>query len=75
MIRYIKRRRLGDFISLSITYLAVKLVYWLAGFDYDIFSEGIFNTKLLIDILSWVGIYALVFILLKTFIPKAKNLF
>lgn len=62
-----------DFIPLFITYVVVKLVHWLSGFDYDIFSEGIFNIKFLIDIASWGGIYAIVYLLLKALIPNRNN--
>jgi hypothetical protein len=62
-----------DLIPLFITYVVVKSVHWLAGFNYDIFNEGILNIKFLVDVFSWGGIYAIVYILLKTFIPKNKN--
>lgn len=62
-----------DFITLFITYGAVKLVHWLVGFDYDIFSEGIFSIKFLIDIASWGGIYAVVYFVLNAFFPNSHN--
>lgn len=40
------------FIPLFITYVVVKLVHNLIGFNYDLLSEGILNLKFLIDVAS-----------------------
>lgn len=68
-----KNSWLINLLPLFITYVAVKAVHWLVGFDYHLFREGLFHSKLLIDLASWGIIYAIVYYLLKTFMPKKKN--
>ncbi|SFH26629.1 hypothetical protein SAMN05421739_1091 [Pontibacter chinhatensis] len=58
------------FISLIITYVVVKVVHSLIGFDYDIFSEGILNLKFLIDVASWAIVSAAVYFLLRKLLPQ-----
>jgi hypothetical protein len=58
------------FIPLLITYVVVKLVHNLAGFDYDILSEGILNLKFLIDVASWAIVYAAVYFLLRKWLSS-----
>lgn len=59
-------------ISMLITYIVVKIGHLLAGFQYNIFSEGIFNFKFLIDIISWIIVYGIIYFLLKKLIPKRE---
>jgi hypothetical protein len=66
----------NSFISLVLillTYVIVKIGHKLAGFHYDIFSEGIMNVKFLIDIMSWGIVYAILYFLLKKLLPL-KNI-
>ncbi|PTX22738.1 hypothetical protein C8N40_101566 [Pontibacter mucosus] len=58
------------FISLLITYVLVKVVHNLAGFEYAIFSEGILNLKFLVDMASWAIVYAAVYFLLRKLLPQ-----
>jgi hypothetical protein len=65
-----RNNRLIGFLPLFITYIIVKIAHNLAGFDYDLFSEGIMNAKFLIDIMSWVIVYALIYFLLRKILPQ-----
>ncbi|MGV3587500.1 MAG: hypothetical protein ACO1OF_10880 [Adhaeribacter sp.] len=56
--------------TILLTYLIKKIGYKIVGFDYDIFSEGLWNTKFLIDVTAWVVIYAIVSFLLKKLSPN-----
>ena len=58
------------FISLIITYVVVKVIHNLAGFDYDIFTEGVLNMRLLLDVTSWVIVHAAVNFLLRKLLPE-----
>jgi hypothetical protein len=62
--------RVIGFITIIITYVVVKIIHRYAGFQYDISREGIINVKLLIDIFSWIVVYALVYTLLKKILPQ-----
>ncbi|WP_299822398.1 hypothetical protein [uncultured Pontibacter sp.] len=64
--------RVFAFIPLLITYILVKIVHKLAGFEYDIFTEGVFTLKFVLDIASWVFIYGVVYFLFKKLSPQ-KN--
>ncbi len=64
--------RFIDFIPLIITYIVVKVMHKLVGFNYDPFREGILNVKFLIDIMSWIIVYAVIYILMKKLLPQ-KN--
>jgi hypothetical protein len=61
------------FISILITYIVKKIGFKLVGFHYDIFSEGILNIKFLIDVISWVVIYAIVNFLFKKLSPNRTS--
>lgn len=58
------------FISLILTYVIVKVVHSMVGFEYDIFSEGILNLKFLIDVASWAIVSAAVYFLLRKLLPQ-----
>ncbi|OKL41096.1 hypothetical protein A3841_14825 [Pontibacter flavimaris] len=58
------------FLSLFITYLLVKVMHHLIGFEYDLFSEGLLNMKFIIDIASWGIVYAAVYFLLRKLLPR-----
>ncbi len=57
----------ANLVLFLITYLLVKIIQRLTGFDYD-FSEGLFNIKLLIDLLIWIAVYRIVSILFNNFL-------
>ncbi|WP_181304021.1 hypothetical protein [Rufibacter sp. XAAS-G3-1] len=59
-------------LPLLITFVVVKLVHHLAGFDYDIFLEGVFTVRFLLDIGTWVAVYVVVSFLLKKVFPSKE---
>ncbi|MFC6999027.1 hypothetical protein [Rufibacter roseus] len=65
--------RLFDFVSLTITYLVVKIGHAALGFQYDFFSKEMFSVNLLIDVLSWAVVYTLVRYLLKKIAPSKES--
>jgi uncharacterized membrane protein len=56
-------------VTIIITYVTVKILYKLTGFQYD-FSEGILNIRFLIDITLWGFIYLTVNFLLRKLFSK-----
>ena len=58
------------FISLIITYVVVKVIHILAGFEYDIFSEGILNLKFLVDVAFLAIVHAAVNFLLRKLLSQ-----
>jgi hypothetical protein len=60
-------------IAILLTYLIKKLGYKFVGFHYDIFREGQLNIKFLIDVISWVIIYAIVDSLFKKLLPNRTS--
>ncbi|MBU5438427.1 hypothetical protein KQI42_10430 [Tissierella sp. MSJ-40] len=50
------KKSYGSILIIITTYIIVRIVYKLTGFNYS-FSEGILNTKLIIDLILWIIIY------------------
>ena len=61
------------FIALAVTYVVVKLLQYLAGFEYSPFEEGVFTYKLLADVGAWALVYVLVYSLLKKIYAPKKE--
>ena len=57
------------FITVTITYVIVNIVYKLTGFHYNV-SEGIFKFKLVIDIILWGIVSFVVYVLIKMLLGK-----
>lgn len=50
-------------LTITITYIIVKIVYKLTGFSYSLL-EGILNIKILVDLGLWIIVYVFVKIIL-----------
>ncbi|QHL89227.1 hypothetical protein GU926_18035 [Nibribacter ruber] len=60
--------------TLFITFVLVKLVKAVLGFEYHILQEGIFNLKFLADLAMWgVSYYLVDFLRQQMFQPKASR--
>jgi hypothetical protein len=63
-----KRNQFTSWLPILITYVLVKEMQNLAGFEYDLFKEGVLTFRFVLDIASWVVVYVLVsFLLQKVF--------
>ncbi|ALI99977.1 hypothetical protein [Rufibacter tibetensis] len=52
-------------MTLLITYIVVKVVHLLTGFNYNPFEEGLLTIKFVLDVVSWVMVYGLVYFIVK----------
>ena len=66
-------KRKFSITTLIVTYVIVKTIRLLTGFNYD-FSEGLLNLKFFIDIALWIIVYyAVDFLIRKVFFKSYFN--
>ena len=59
------------FTTVAITYIIIKILYKLTGFNYNI-SDGIFKLDLVIDIALWGIVSFIVYTLIKILLARVN---
>ncbi|GGK77262.1 hypothetical protein ACD591_20460 [Rufibacter glacialis] len=66
-----RNKKVIDLVLILLTYVVVKVVKKVIGFNYNPFKEGIMTVNFLVDVAIWGTVYAILYFLFK--IIRAKT--